>query len=53
METKSKAEDGGFVNGKLDGQNYAIEFGYFSPNLSTKFEVVFNDDGKITVVQFE
>ena len=41
------------MNGKLDGQNYAIEFGYFSLNLSTKFEVVVNDNGKITVVQFE
>ena len=47
----SEAEDGGQVSGKLDGLAHNIEFGYFTPNLSTRHEIIFDDNGTITTVE--
>ena len=47
----SKAEDGGQVSGKLDGMAHTVEFGYFTPNLSTRHEIIFDDNGTITTVE--
>ncbi|MFP6617798.1 MAG: hypothetical protein VB877_00520 [Pirellulaceae bacterium] len=43
------AEDGGQVTGQLDGEEQKAEFGYFTPNLSTQHEIVFTDNGTITI----
>ena len=47
----SEAEDGGQVSGKLDGMAHNVEFGYFTPNLSTRHEIIFDDSGTITTVE--
>ena len=47
----SEAEDGGQVSGKLDGLAHNVEFGYFTPNLSTRHEIIFDDNGTITTVE--
>ena len=47
----SEAEDGGQVNGKLDGMAHNVEFGYFTPNLSTRHEIIFDDNGTITILE--
>ena len=46
---KSKAEDGGQVTGKLNGRVHNAEFGYFTPNLSTRHQIIFDDNGTITI----
>ena len=46
---KSKAEDGGQVSGNLNGQVHKAEFGYFTPNLSTRHQIIFDDNGTITI----
>jgi hypothetical protein len=51
LRFKSKAEDGGQVSGKLDGLAHNAEFGYFTPNLSNRHEIIFDDNGTITVVE--
>jgi hypothetical protein len=51
LRFKSKAEDGGQVNGMLDGQVHNAEFGYFTPNLSNRHEIIFDDNGTITIVE--
>jgi hypothetical protein len=51
LRFKSKAEDGGQVSGKLDGLAHNAEFGYFTPNLSNRHEIIFDDSGTITVVE--
>ena len=47
----SEAEDGGQVSGKLDGLVHNVEFGYFTSNLSTRHEIIFDDNGTITIVE--
>ena len=47
----SEAEDGGQVSGKLDGLAHNVEFGYFTPNLSTRHEIIFDDNCTITTVE--
>ena len=47
----SEAEDGGQVSGKLDGMAHNVEFGYFTPNLSTRHEIIFDDSGTITTIE--
>ena len=47
----SEAEDGGQVSGKLDGLTHNVEFGYFTPNLSTRHKIIFDDNGTITTVE--
>ena len=47
---RSEAEDGGQVSGKLDGLAHNVEFGYFTPNLSTRHEIIFDDNGTIATV---
>jgi len=47
---KSKAEDGGQVSGMLGGQVHKTKFGYFTPNLSTRHDIIFDDNGTITIV---
>ena len=51
LRFKSKAEDGGQVSGKLGDLAHKVEFGYFTPNLSTRHEIIFNDHGMITIVE--
>ena len=51
LRFKSRAEDGGQVSGKLDGLAHNAEFGYFTPNLSNRNEIIFDDNGTITVVE--
>ena len=51
LRFKSRAEDGGHVSGKLDGLAHNVEFGYFTPNLSTQHEIIFDDNGTITIVE--
>ena len=51
LRFKSQAEDGGQVSGKLDGLAHNVEFGYFTPNLSTRHEIIFDDNGTITTVE--
>ena len=51
LRFKSKAEDGGQVSGKLDGLAHNVEFGYFTPNLSIRYEIIFDDNGTITIVE--
>jgi hypothetical protein len=51
LRFKSKAEDGGQVNGMLDGQVHNAEFGYFTRNLSNRHEIIFDDNGTITIVE--
>ncbi len=51
LRFKSEAEDGGQVNGKLDGLVHKVKFGYFTPNLSNRHEVIFDDNGTITTVE--
>ena len=46
-----EAEDGGQVSGKLDGLAHYVEFGYFTPNLSTRHEIIFDDSGTITTIE--
>ncbi|MFL3666106.1 MAG: hypothetical protein ACJ06V_05945 [Verrucomicrobiota bacterium] len=50
LRFKSKAEDGGQVSGELDRLVHKIEFGYFTPNLSNRHEIIFDDNGTITIV---
>ena len=45
---KSKAEGGGKVTAKLDGNVHQAEFGYFTPNMSTSTLISFEDNGTIT-----
>ena len=45
---KSKAEDGGKVTAKLDGNVHQAEFGYFTPNMSTSAIISLEDNGTIT-----
>ena len=45
---KSKAEDGGKVTAKLDGNVHQAKFGYFTPNMSTSTIISFEDNGTIT-----
>jgi len=47
----SEAEDGGQVSGKLDGLAHNVEFGYFTPNLSIRHEIIFDDNGTITTIE--
>ena len=49
LRFQSRAEDGGQVTGQLAGEEHQAEFGYFTPNLSTQHDIVFSDDGTITV----
>jgi hypothetical protein len=35
----------------LDGQVHNAEFGYFTPNLSNRHEIIFDDNGTITIVE--
>ena len=51
LRFKSEVEDGGQVSGKLDGLAQNVEFGYFTPNLSTRHEIIFDDNGTITTVE--
>ena len=51
LRFKSRAEDGGQVSGKLNGLAHNAEFGYFTPNLSNRHEIIFDDNGTITVVE--
>ena len=51
LRFKSKVEDGGQVGGKLDGLAHNVEFGYFTPNLSNRHEIIFDDNGTITIVE--
>ena len=51
LRFSSEAEDGGQVSGKLDGMALNVEFGYFTPNLSTRHEIIFDDNGTITTVE--
>ena len=51
LRFKSRAEDGGQVTGMLDGLAHNAEFGYFTPNLSNRNEIIFDDNGTITVVE--
>ena len=51
LRFKSQAEGGGQVGGKLDGLAHNVEFGYFTPNLSTRHEIIFDDNGTITTVE--
>lgn len=46
---QSQVEGGGEISGTLEGENYRAEFGYFTPNLSTEEEIMFNDNGSITI----
>ena len=39
------------VSGKLDDLAHKVEFGYFTPNLSTRHEIIFDDNGMITIVE--
>jgi len=48
---KSKVEDGGQVTGKLNGQVHKAEFGYLTPNLSIRHEIIIDDNGTITIVE--
>jgi len=52
LRFKSKAEGDSWGSHKLDEQNYETTFGYFLPNLSTQFEVIFDDHSTITVVEW-
>ena len=45
---KSKAEGGGKVTAKLDGNVHQAEFGYFTPNSATSAIISFEDNGTIT-----
>ena len=47
----SEAEDGGQVSGELDRLVHKVEFGYFTPNLSTRHEIIFDDNGTITTIE--
>ena len=49
LRFQSRAEDGGQVTGQLAGEEHQAEFGYFTPNLSTQHEIVFMDNGTITI----
>ena len=49
LRFQSRAEDGGQVTGQLAGEEHQAEFGYFTPNLSTQHEIVFTDNGTITI----
>jgi len=51
LRFKSKVEDGGQVGGKLDGLAHNVEFGYFTPNLSNRHEIIFDDNGTITILE--
>ena len=51
LRFKSKAEDGGQVSGELDRLVHKVEFGYFTPNLSNRHEIIFDDNGTITIVE--
>ena len=51
LRITSEAEDGGQVSGKLDGLAHNVEFGYFTPNLSTRHEIIFDDNGTITTIE--
>ena len=51
LQFKSKAEDGGQVSGNLDDMAHKVEFCYFTPNLSTQHEIIFDDNGTITIVE--
>ena len=51
LRFKSEVEDGGQVSGKLDRLVHKVEFGYFTPNLSTRHEIIFDDNGTITIVE--
>ena len=51
LRFKPKAEDGGQVSGKLDGLAHNVEFGYFTPNLSTRHKIILDDNGTITIVE--
>ena len=51
LRFKSKAEDGGQVSGNLNDLAHKVEFGYFTPNLSNRHEIIFDDNGTITVVE--
>ena len=46
---QSQVEGGGEISGTLDGENYRAEFGYFTPNLSTREEIMFKDNGSIAI----
>tara|TARA_B100000809_G_scaffold257795_1_gene300005 strand:- start:6908 stop:7234 length:327 start_codon:yes stop_codon:yes gene_type:complete len=49
LRFRSQAEDGGLVRGTLNGEEYQAKFGYFTPNLTDSFEIIFDDNGSITV----
>ena len=45
----SRSEGGGIITGYI-GQNISkSKFGYFTPNLSEKVNVILNDDGSIVI----
>lgn len=51
LRFKSKAEAGGQVSGELDRLVHKVEFGYFTPSLSNRHEIIFDDNGTITIVE--
>ena len=51
LRFKSEVEDGGQVSGKLDRLVHKVEFGYFTLNLSNRHEIIFDDNGTITIVE--
>ena len=46
---KTEVESGGTLIGKLDGKEYQKKFGYFTNNMSTKYEIYLKDEGLIDV----
>ena len=46
---KSKKEDGGLINGNLNGKAIKSAFGYFTPNLGNNMEIVLDDQGGIEI----
>lgn len=45
----SDEEGEGWIRGKLEGREYQLEFGYFTPNLSTLHEIRLEDSGSMTI----
>ena len=39
------------MSGNLDDLVHKVEFGYFTPNLSNQHEIIFDDNGTITIVE--
>lgn len=47
----SEKEGGGHIIGELIGENYGINFGYFTPNIDTHYEIFLEDNGSIRYEQ--